>query len=380
MRTRFPLSAFIFLFLASVFLVSAATAIADPAPRPRASALRSGPTKLEARLAKVGKGGYTVEELASIHEFSRRRENPNFVRTPGIMHPTELGQVEIVSAELLSHYVPGDAVDSIQKAFARAAAILEFGKFPISTRKTKYDWRLFVEDSNQDREHSGFVSSERCHTAWMGPPANVFLAVDRLINQCGGDIRRSTQEVLQALDETLVHEIGHAVEFRMMGKGFSKRQRWHSEGFATWFEALPSGQNFSAKIFNLLKEAKQSFDPNWQPSMFSGSKDDYSRSFSMIAALADKHSTLGVIECYKRMGDSQIRLEQAVEAQFGWSLPRWIEETRVFLDRSTIDPMTVAPVDIVKAKLPLNSAAEDSQRIERRWSEVSLLPDFTVDF
>lgn len=348
-------------------------------------------------LAVVRKRGYTVDELSSIHDFSLQREielREHVRRTPpGTKLDAALGPVDVVEIQILERYVPGQVKGLIQSSFQRARNLLQAWDFPASSLGAPYGWKIFMQDSSEQRRASGFVSSERCHTAWMGPPANLFVSPDRLLSQCGSAGQRPPTEVVQAFDETMVHEIGHAVEFHLMGRGFGRRQRWHSEGFATWFEALSvngaaSGQlDRTLRYRKLLQEARQVFDAGWNPFIFNGSKSDYACSFAMIASLTDKHSSEVLFAVYRKMGDENLRFDEAVERVTGWKLETWLRETREYLKRQ---PLPGNPGDIfgdTPAPQALGSAgpapmAGDSAAAppaKRQWDDVILLPDLTSE-
>ena len=273
--------------------------------------------------------GFTVRDIARLRHSSesekiesRRRQR---VRGP-------LGAMTFFSPRTLQRHIDRDPRAIVVGAFGRAQRILQSNDFPTFLRGTKYDWQLFFESSKQHRG-AGHLSSQRCHAAWMGPPANIFIAADRLASNCG-TADRPPHKIASELHSVMVHEIGHAIEFQLMGKGFGRRQRWHSEGFASWFETLSDGKSTPNSRQEMYRAAQRSFSEDWRPVLFKGAKTDYARSFAMIATVAERTSILTLLKVYQEMDDTNCRFDQAVERVVGWDLARWTRETMAFLGSS----------------------------------------------
>lgn len=266
-----------------------------------------------------GASGYTVRDIASYGQSLDSR---------GRSIKGSLGTVKLFSPRTLEQLINRDLSSVVVNAFHRAAGILATNAFPEILKATEYDWQLFFERSR--KRETGGLSSARCHAAWMGPPANIFISADQLASNCGR-LRRSSVEVAEELGSVLVHEIGHAIEFQMMGRGFGRRQRWHSEGFATWFESLSDGETISDTRLEMFQIAVRTLDPEWRPFLFKGSKADYARSYALVAAIAEGHSIPTLLSIYATMDSQNCRFDQAVQQVLGWDMGRWISETLVFL-------------------------------------------------
>lgn len=263
--------------------------------------------------------GYTVRDIASYGKTLSPRGRT--IRGP-------LGSVKLYSARTLQQMMNKDLSFEVVSAFHRAARILAYNQFPEFLRGTEYDWQLFFEHSR--KRVTGGLSSARCHAAWMGPPANIFISADQLASNCGR-MKRSSVELTEELGSVLVHEIGHAVEFQLMGRGFGRRQRWHSEGFATWFESLSDGETLSETRVSMFQLAARTLSAEWRPFRFKGSKADYARSYALIAAIAEGHSVPTLLSIYTTMDSQNCRFDQAVQQVLGWDMQRWLLEARVFL-------------------------------------------------
>lgn len=249
--------------------------------------------------------------------------------------PTSFGVVDLRwnrSVESLFGRSPQRAV---QDAWTAAARALAQNSFPAELRSAQYDWHVLI----MDRVPAGLDiagGSGTCHPAWMRPPAEIFVAAKRVATRCGRT-SLSPEEAAKELGQSLVHELGHAVEFVFMGKGFARGQRWHAEGFARWFETLAGeyfiGRGRQVTRPEMLKLARAVYQPSWQPHYFSGSAEDYARAYALVGAIASNRSISRLSDIYRRMDRDRITFEQAVERELGWSRDAWAKETERFLKR-----------------------------------------------
>ena len=182
----------------------------------------------------------------------------------------------------------------------------------------------------------GQLGAASCHPAWMRPPADIFVAAQRVATRCGYQ-RLNPAEASQELSQSLIHELGHAIEFEFMGRGFSRGQRWHSEGFARWFETLAgeylSGRDRQKSKGEMRLLAKKATLSGWSPARFSGSAEDYARGYALIAVIAEGRSISRLSDVYKRMDRDSISLTEAVKRELGWDEAKWIEEAEKFVGK-----------------------------------------------
>ena len=272
--------------------------------------------------------GYTVKQFGNAHRIESIRRQLR--KKGGVELDSALGTVILYGKSKLLlrrdvRKIHGLLTQMVPRVFQQVNSVLFKQPFPEHLRADNYSWQLFLEP--QGRAKSGMLSSERCHAAWMGPPANIFLSVDSFLNSCGSR-KSSVLSIEQELHRVLVHEVAHAIEFRLMGKGFARRQRWHSEGFASWFETLSSDWKHESLVSNRELEL---FAHDWNPVTFTGSHQDYARSYSMISTLVDTHSPETLMVIYAAMDSNEMSFSSAVEAVVGWDLARWNQEARKWL-------------------------------------------------
>ncbi len=242
-------------------------------------------------------------------ELSRARRTVSF--------NSSLGKVDLRwdrSAERFFGKAPERAV---QSAMTAASRVLAQNSFPADLRKPQYDWRVVIMD---EVPANVLINMQgRCHPAWMRPPADIFVSARDLATICGHK-KLSLSEASIQLQETLVHEIGHAIEFQFMKKGFRNTERWHNEGFATWFESMGANYISGGGInrSEVRNRAKRSWHPDWRPALFQGTGADYARAYSLIAVIAEKKSILRLADVYKTMSEMRLSLLKAIEKELGW--------------------------------------------------------------
>ncbi len=250
---------------------------------------------------------------------------------------TPLGEVHVRWSRGVEQYFDKNPKRAIVDAWSAAAKTLAQRGFPNQIRRADFSWQLIVVDEKQAQMGPNPVSANSCHPAWMTPPADIYVMAKLVATGCGSDLQ-SPEVATNELTSTLIHELGHAVEFRLMGKAFSENKRWHAEGFATWFETLaanflPSSRRL-ARRSELLVRAKAALAPNWQPSAFVGTPEDYARSFALLAWIVDRYSVAKLLDIYELMTRKQRGFESAAAEVLGISMEKWVNETVTWLAKS----------------------------------------------
>ena len=244
---------------------------------------------------------------------------------------TELGSWRLVNLGQMQSSVSWSVEAELQRVVKISRQVLLEHGFPDRLLEADYRWQLFFY--KQKVKQRGAFSSRHCHAAQIGPPANIFLAVDALRSDCGTR-RLSDSELKLEFARTLIHELAHAIEFQLMGRGFSRRKRWHSEGFATLFETLSTEVFPASHPESLRAKAKELLRPGWRPVLFNGSAGDYLRSFALISAIAYREDKSELFAVYRRMDQENLSFEEAVEAELGLNKQKLVLESLHFLEQS----------------------------------------------
>jgi len=162
----------------------------------------------------------------------------------------------------------------------------------------------------------------------MTPPGNIYIVSQRVAGGCFG--KTSKRKVADSeLAEVLIHEIGHAVEFALLGDRFGG-DRMRAEGFATWFESFAS--DYSSVIRRGHAKAKHfAIAREWYkrsngPFTFSGTAYDYARASLYFHAVTKRRGVRGLMQTYELMLKDRIGLVPAIQKRTGWSDKRLAKE------------------------------------------------------
>lgn len=221
----------------------------------------------------------------------------------------------------------------VKEAWIDAARSLARRSFPVAIRSAKFDWKLvFLDAQATARTYPWGVGD--CHPAWIRPPADIFVSAFYIGTGCGRG-QLPEHEARQRLVGTLYHEFGHAVEYQLMGLERGSRERYHSEGFAMWFEAEAlSDHGRSSEAAKLRAASKRHFREDWDPTTFDGSFEDYVRAFAMIDAIVAERDLRRLIKIYERLAEDsagRMSFAQALAAEVGWDLATWKRLTQKHL-------------------------------------------------
>ncbi len=244
------------------------------------------------------------------------------------------GPVNLAYPASLSSLVANTVKPTLHKVLNGIGDFVQGSGFPVQRIKGDLKLRLIIIRDVPWSMDTGLLASSSCNSAWTGPPATILIATDRLGSKCGRS-QPQPSVLAENMGDVLLHELGHVFEYRLMGEGFSRRQRWHGEGFAVWFETSVAdyltpqfpNQRYAQKI----SKAKEAFSTRWSSYLFAGSSSDYLQSFARIAALAAPSHQSRLFAVYERMSKEHSPFNSAVERELGWNEHEWAEQTQSFL-------------------------------------------------
>jgi len=283
----------------------------------------------------VPTSGYSVQEFARALQLnSELSRSPQLSGSRKDYIDTDLGPVLLRQPAGFEATLKVRPIQLVRQAWNAASQFLDTVAFPSTVRAASYGWNIVVVSSPGLRVEGSKVSSEYCHTALMGPPADVLIDGYRLFHPC--NVTDSMPSPEQRLLRSLTHEVGHGLEYKLLGSGFSRRQRWHSEGFASWFESeaanfLPGAKAGSLRR-EMLRKARTAFRRDWRPYFFSGSPEDYSHSFALVDFLVQRGGPEGLLRVYETMSKENCAFAEAVEKSYGLTFEDWMSGTEAGLE------------------------------------------------
>lgn len=211
---------------------------------------------------------------------------------------------------------------------------LRQNSFPPRVAGLNLEWQVVFMDAELPETQIPAYLRNNCHPAWMTPPANLYIVSQRISGNCG-ESRQSAQinqRVNDAqLTQVLVHEIGHAVEFYMLG-GKAPLERMRSEGFATWFEHFAANYSSLLSATEIKRQhdslAAQAIAANPDNFVFQGSGADYARASLYFRLLVTKRGIAGLNRMYEQLCDGRVDFMSALADALGLSLKQINSEVR----------------------------------------------------
>lgn len=228
---------------------------------------------------------------------------------------TDLGPISVkwpLSVEKCFGRSPAKAVADAAQTVNRAIAS---APFPAEVKNRSRSWSLaFTDKATAVREFPASLTIGG-HPGFMVPPNNIYLISDFISPSCN-----SSEVADSLLTQVLLHEMGHVIEYLMLGKDFGL-DRPRAEGFASWFEqyaaeysrVIPKG-SVSAYYRQLATQAMKSL-----PAPFEGSPYDYARAALMFEAIVERRGVAGLMGVYNVIKTEGIPFSAAVEKSVRWN-------------------------------------------------------------
>ena len=149
----------------------------------------------------------------------------------------------------------------------------------------------------------------------MVPPNQIYIVVDFISPNC-----QPSGDVDALLTQVLLHEMGHVLEFSLLGESGFAADRKRAEGFAAWFEGYSS--KFSSAIprgrvqetYRTMVQSQSGVGSQ----QFSGSGQDYAIASLEFEAIVARKGVSGLMEVYETMSTSRCSFYDALYKKFGW--------------------------------------------------------------
>jgi hypothetical protein len=235
---------------------------------------------------------------------------------------TLLGKVSLRWDAAAEKYFGGAIEGLVISAMNASSRVLSENSFPSELRMDGYDWQVVIMNDVPSDVDITINGENVCHPGWMRFPADIFIAGERIATGCSSHLL-PRERATRYLVETMVHEIGHAVEYKFLGHQYRLHERWHKEGFATWFASLGSKYVSGGKKKEELDlSVKYFWNNNWEPLEFSGSNSDYMHGYAIIRTIADKKQINGLQKLYQFASKNNMPMLESIESHLGWKKKR----------------------------------------------------------
>jgi hypothetical protein len=263
------------------------------------------PRELRNRLVCKDRG---IEEIAAPDDLDVGRD----ARTAEFS--TELGPMKVRwsrSIERCFATSPARSVGEAAKAVNRA---LKSGRFTADVRYTRREWTLAFIDKTAAISQFPLALTVGQHPGFMIPPNRIYLVADYISPNC--ESREIADDVLT---QVLLHEMGHVVEYILLGERQTPLDRERSEGFAVWFEqysaefasSLPKGH--AQAYYSALARSRDA------DAGFSPDPGGYAHAGLRFQTIVDRKGIAGLMEVYAVIREQQVPFEVAVERALSWN-------------------------------------------------------------
>lgn len=251
---------------------------------------------------------------------------------------TSLGRMEVrwsLNVEKLFGRTP---VKALTEAASVANRTLMKAGFPVGLNRVSPTWNVVFMDENipQTQVPTSLISN--CHPGWYTPPGNIYIVAQRVASGCnkskGAKVNHEVADGILA--RVLVHEIGHGIEFKLLGNRMNG-DRMRGEGFATWFERLASEDSsmMQHKVYeDYYMRAAAVGLLNGGITNFQGTPEHYAVASMIFSTLQTKRRISGVMNLYQLMNDKGLSFEESIKESFGLDFIKLQKHIEEFIDKA----------------------------------------------
>ena len=222
---------------------------------------------------------------------------------------------------------------AMREAAQAISRVLKQSGVPSEFSNLKLEWDVVFMDEEVPDTQIPLQLVTNCHPAWMIPQANVYVVAQRVIAGCNGTAAKQSRVGDQQLIDVLLHEMGHAIEFQLLGQRQNNEQAV-AEGFATWFAEYSSRYSDVARGSKLYEIYKQAARQRLAQSgiSFDGTMSAYALAAAPFHAITARKGLAGVMQVYKAMRGQGLRFEEAVDSALGWNSKKLASEVQSYLE------------------------------------------------
>jgi hypothetical protein len=228
---------------------------------------------------------------------------------------TPLGTVEVKWPRQVEQCFERSPARAISEASSAVNRALRTARFDQSIQAKRRDWSFVLIDRASALSQFPMQLSLGGHPGFMVPPNQIYIVTDYISPNCekGGD-----SDAL--LTQVLLHEMGHVLEYALLGEEGFNGDRKRAEGFAAWFEGYSA--NYAATVpKGRVQERYHGMvqsDATVGSSSFTGSGEDYAIASLEFEAIVARKGVAGLMDVYETMGKSHCSFYEALNKRFGW--------------------------------------------------------------
>ena len=268
--------------------------------------LRDVPSRFRTQAVCQDKQPQTIPSAADVSLRGGERDE-SFV--------TDIGRMDVRWPRNIERCFSKNPSRAIAEAASAANRAVKSGRFGAALKYGKRDWSLVFIDRASAVSQFPMALSLGGHPGFMVPPNQIYIVTDYISPQCTPEGDADAR-----LIQVLLHEMGHVLEYTLLGSSNVPSDRKRAEGFAAWFEgyssryasAIPPGtvKNFYR---GMVRDQSSVGDGS-----FSGSGEDYAIASLEFEAVVARKGVAGLMDVYAKMTEENCSFYEALSKKFGW--------------------------------------------------------------
>lgn len=238
---------------------------------------------------------------------------------------TELGPVTLRWARSIERCFTSTPSRAVGEAIKAVNRVLKSSRFTSDMKRAQRDWSLAFTDKATAFSQFPLALTLGRHPGFMIPPSQIYIVTDFITPDCA-----DSKVADELLAQVLLHEMGHVIEYLLLGETQTLSDRERSEGFATWFEQYASDASSVIPKDSVKRYygelARQSLRN--ESSSFQGTPQDYARAALPFQAVVRRKGVVTLMDVYKRIREERLTLTEAIMKATGWSRATLERESR----------------------------------------------------
>jgi hypothetical protein len=268
---------------------------------------------------------------------TEKMANPSEIELTGTVRKAEfvtsLGKVSMRWSRSAEKYFGRSPERLLVEGATAASRAIRASRFSSKFLQIPDTFEVVIIDEDLPEKQIPADLLQRCHPAWMTPPANIYIVGKRVAGGCGrGDTAEvSKEDAEDSLSKVLMHEIGHVIEYHLLGNAGGP-DPVRAEGFATWFEQYSA--NFNSRFSK--NEVRDIYKRYALEGLRLGKRGlpvipidqyDYALCFLLFDSLVTKHGGVSsLIRIYEAMKENNLSFSAALKIKGGVEPDKLIKE------------------------------------------------------
>lgn len=265
---------------------------------------------------QIGTSDIVAPEFVDVGVSSRTN---SFSSSVGMMHARWARELERCYKS-----APSKAVAEAARTVSRA---LRASRLLSHVQQKRREWSFVFTDQAHAITQFPVGVVQGKHPGFMLPPNKIYILSDFIAPTC---MENPIHDEL--LIQVLLHEMGHVVEYMLLGEPSVMDNRERGEGFATWFEqysAAYSSMVDEERVGSYFKALEQSTETGANGE-FKGTPQEYARAAVPFKMIVAKKGIASIAKVYRQLQREPSSVQAAIMRVFGWSERRYLQNLREF--------------------------------------------------